>query len=282
MKAAVAGWFSTELGTATTGDLLAMRHVVRILESAGVEATVLGNPVTGFPVKWTLQPGPVDLLVWVCGPLSGTFPQQLRERVQARRWLAVDVSNVGKAEVNGIFDAILWRDSGHETTLDLAFHELLSLRPTVGILLAGPQHEYGGDDAEQVLATIKEWKNFTQFTWVNLDTRFPGNALGQDHPFAVVSQIQSVGALVTTRLHGLVLAAALGVPTVVIDQIPGGAKVTAQAQLLGRPVFKTPDITAETLERELQAIAPGSAGADLSKPNEHEVVQWLHAQLRLV
>jgi hypothetical protein len=281
MKAVVAGWFSSDLGTATTGDLLAMRHVVRILESAGIEATVLGAPLTGFPVNWTLHPGAVDIFVWVCGPLSGIFPGQLRERIEAKRWLAVDVSNVGKAEVNDIFDAILWRDSGDKSSLDLAFHELLSLSPTIGILLAGPQHEYSADDAEQVLAIIEEWKNLTQFTWINLDTKFPANALGQDHPFAVVSQIRNVDALVTTRLHGLVLATALGVPTVVIDQIPGGAKVTAQAQLLGLPVFKAADITAETLERKLQAVAPDSAGPHMSKPNEHEVVQWLHEQLRL-
>jgi polysaccharide pyruvyl transferase WcaK-like protein len=42
-------------------------------------------------------------------------------------------------------------------------------------------------------------------------------------------------AVVTTRLHGLVLALKHGVPAVAIDPVIGGAKITQQARAVGWP-----------------------------------------------
>ena len=44
-----------------------------------------------------------------------------------------------------------------------------------------------------------------------------------------------VDALLTTRLHGMVLALKNGVPVVAIDAIRGGGKVTEQAHAIGWP-----------------------------------------------
>ena len=51
----------------------------------------------------------------------------------------------------------------------------------------------------------------------------------------VESLIARVDVVVTTRLHGLVLALKNGVPAVAVDPVRGGAKVCRQAQTLGWP-----------------------------------------------
>ncbi|MFC9926469.1 polysaccharide pyruvyl transferase family protein [Streptomyces sp. NPDC127190] len=43
--------------------------------------------------------------------------------------------------------------------------------------------------------------------------------------------------VVTTRLHGLVLALRTGTPVIAVDPVAGGAKVGAQARTLGRPAL---------------------------------------------
>ncbi len=58
---------------------------------------------------------------------------------------------------------------------------------------------------------------------------------------ATAAQVEAVIAradvVVTTRLHGLVLALKNGVPALAIDPVAGGAKVAAQAAAWGWPVL---------------------------------------------
>jgi hypothetical protein len=48
-------------------------------------------------------------------------------------------------------------------------------------------------------------------------------------------------AVVTTRLHGLVLGLKAGVPVLAVDPVAGGGKVTAQGKALGWPVVAAED-----------------------------------------
>ena len=48
-------------------------------------------------------------------------------------------------------------------------------------------------------------------------------------------------AVVTTRLHGMVLALKNGVPALAIDPIAGGAKIKRQAETIGWPIVFTAD-----------------------------------------
>jgi polysaccharide pyruvyl transferase WcaK-like protein len=59
--------------------------------------------------------------------------------------------------------------------------------------------------------------------------------------------------VLTTRLHGLVLALAQGVPALAIDPISGGAKVASQAQALNWPASMTVDALEDlALERHFE------------------------------
>ena len=68
-------------------------------------------------------------------------------------------------------------------------------------------------------------------------------------------------AVVTTRLHGLVLALRAGVPAAAVDPIAGGAKVAAQARAVGWPHVVTSDeVDDKTLRRVLDACLEPAAG----------------------
>ncbi len=43
--------------------------------------------------------------------------------------------------------------------------------------------------------------------------------------------------VVTTRLHGMVLALKNGVPAIAVDPIVGGAKITQQARAINWPIL---------------------------------------------
>jgi polysaccharide pyruvyl transferase WcaK-like protein len=56
--------------------------------------------------------------------------------------------------------------------------------------------------------------------------------------------------VITTRLHGTVLALKNGVPAIAIDPIAGGAKIRRQAETIGWPlIFNADEITDEDLQK---------------------------------
>jgi polysaccharide pyruvyl transferase WcaK-like protein len=79
---------------------------------------------------------------------------------------------------------------------------------------------------------------------LELDTRLDAReALACRTAERFTSLLARVDAVVTTRLHGLVLALRAGVPAVALDPIAGGAKVAAQAAALGWPAVRTVEDT---------------------------------------
>jgi len=106
--------------------------------------------------------------------------------------------------------------------------------PVTAVLLAQPQDEYGdglhGAAAEAIarLPDLRPTALFHTDTDLIDADRIRGAA-------EVTSLIARADAVVTTRLHGMVLSLRQGVPAVAIDAIPGGAKVTRQAAALGWP-----------------------------------------------
>jgi polysaccharide pyruvyl transferase WcaK-like protein len=71
---------------------------------------------------------------------------------------------------------------------------------------------------------------------VDIDTRLDQNRSGLRTSGEVEALISRMDLVLTTRLHGMVLAIKNGVPAVAVDAIAGGAKVTRQAESLGWPV----------------------------------------------
>jgi len=81
---------------------------------------------------------------------------------------------------------------------------------------------------------------------VPIDTRLDTNCTGLRSPAEVDSLIAGMDAVLTTRLHGMVLALKNGVPALAVDAIAGGSKVKRQAEAVGWPVV----FTAEALSDE--------------------------------
>ena len=70
---------------------------------------------------------------------------------------------------------------------------------------------------------------------VKIDTRLDTNQTGLRTPAEVESVIRKMDVVMTTRLHGLVLAIKNGVPVIAIDPVAGGAKIKRQAESIDWP-----------------------------------------------
>ena len=76
---------------------------------------------------------------------------------------------------------------------------------------------------------------------IAIDTRLDSNGTGLRTPAEVESVIARMDVILTTRLHGLVLALKNSVPAVVIDPVAGGAKIRRQTETIGWPLLFTAD-----------------------------------------
>ena len=84
---------------------------------------------------------------------------------------------------------------------------------------------------------------------VPIDTRLDINSTGLRTPAEVESLIARMDVVLTTRLHGMVLALKNGVPAIAIDPIAGGAKICRQAETIGwRLVFTVDALTDQALQ----------------------------------
>ena len=106
--------------------------------------------------------------------------------------------------------------------------------PVVGLILADRQKEYG-KKAKHAHANAAIEKLFAsrEAAVVQIDTRLDHNRTGLRTPGEIESLIARTDLVVTTRLHGTVLAIKNGVPALVIDPIAGGHKVTPASDNLG-------------------------------------------------
>ncbi|WP_129843227.1 polysaccharide pyruvyl transferase family protein [Streptomyces sp. RFCAC02] len=238
----VTGWFSFLDGEATAGDVLALRRVLAVLDGRGVPYDVAWSP--GFrPDGLALEdarPADYERLVFVCGPLHGPLVAGLHERFAGCRRVAVGVSVIDPDDpaVTG-FDAVLARDAaGRAPAADLSLRAPAEPRtPVVGLVLTQGQREYGARRAHgEVAERVTAWLADTRCAPVVLETRLDtsdGRLCAT--PAQFLSALERMDAVVTDRLHGLVLALRAGVPPVAVDPVRGGAKVTAQARACGWP-----------------------------------------------
>lgn len=234
-RALLVGWFSLAEMGATAGDLAACRTVSGWLDDAGWTYDVaLGPPFDGG-VDWRLlAPRDYSHVVHVCGPVGEDLVMAgVLKRFPHARLIAVDVSVVGGADAGNPFDTVIARDGDGPPRPDLAFAPGGREVPVVGVIRAHPQLEYQDGRHAEVDAAIDALMQRSQAAFVAIDTRLDLNSAGLRTPDEVESLIARMDAVVTSRLHGLVLALRNGVPALAIDPIPGGAKVRAQADATG-------------------------------------------------
>lgn len=273
----VVGWSSVLHGEATAGDVLAMRTVARGLRTAGVHHDTAWSAVMCPPGGLVLDDADPLLyshLVFVCGPATGAAVLELHERFAHCTRIAVGVSVLDPSDpaVAG-FHRVIARDRPHSPPRpDLAAVAPLAtaapegrLPPVLGIFLTAGQREYGARRRhETVIDTVRPWLDGLTAALLDLDTRLdPRDWRLATTPEQLLAVIGRLDAVVTMRMHGLVLALRAGVPALALDPVDGGGKVTAQAQALDWPaVLDAGDVTPSALDRSLQwCLAEGRQAA---------------------
>jgi hypothetical protein len=239
VKALVAGWFSFERMGATSGDLLVRDIVCQWLAGANCPFDVaVAKPFVGG-VDWqSADVSEYSHLIFVCGPFGDGWPiTDFLARFAACRLVGVNLSMVETLESWDPFDFLLERDSSSTSRPDLSFLSERPLVPVVGLVLVHDQKEYRGRALHHAAnEAIHRLVASREISAIHIDTRLDVNASGLRTAAEVESCIARMDLVLTTRLHGLVLALKNGVPALAIDPISGGGKVRRQAETIGWPL----------------------------------------------
>lgn len=269
MRILLTGWFSFVHGEATAGDVLSLDAVRSVLGRRPYD--VAWSPVFR-PGELTLEearPEAYTHVIFICGPLHGPQVRWLHERYGRCRRIAVGVSVIDPQDPAATgFDVIIPRDApGAVPSRDLSALPRFTPVPLAGIVLAPGQDEYGTERRhEWVRDRLTGWLAGQDCARLPLDTRLDS---GDWRSFATPDQLLSVigrlDVMVTTRLHGLVLALRCGVPALAVDPVAGGAKVAAQARAWDWPATLTTDeLSAAMLDRWWQWCL-SDAGRDAAR-----------------
>ncbi|MGC9449407.1 polysaccharide pyruvyl transferase family protein [Cereibacter johrii] len=238
-RALLVGHFST------VGDVEVLRQTEARLEALGMAYDVAPYTDARQSVdstwlnRYILDPERYSHVIVVCGPLTPAMAAQheiIFGRFKHCVHIGVNLTMVEPLAAFNPFEILLERDSDRTVRPDLSFRETPLRVPVVGLCLAGFQSEYGdrqkGSLAEQKLRRLIERSGAA---CIEMDTSVPAstNRFGLSNAAQFESICGRLDAMLTTRLHGMVLALKNGVPTIAIDPVGGGDKVTRQAHKLG-------------------------------------------------
>ena len=267
MRVLLAGWFSFLHGEATAGDLLALEAVQAALETAELDYDIAWSPVfrPGSLRIEDARPERYTHLVFACGPLHGEQFTLLHTRFAALRRIAVGVSVIDWSDpACAGFDLVLPRDGGTAPPeRDLASAVPLPRPlPVAGVALAAGQGEYGARRRhEQVNEALGAWMGGKECAPVVLETRLDtADWRLCSTPAAFLALVSRLDIVVTTRLHGLVLALRAGVPVLAVDPVHRGGKVAAQAAAWNWPVVTASQAADDGRLDELWDWCLGPAG----------------------
>jgi hypothetical protein len=251
----VAGWFSFEHMGASAGDLLARDITCSWLARAGRQFDIAGAPP--FPgIDWrTADASLYSDVVFVCGPVGNGPPiTEFLQRFRKMRLIGLNLTMLHDPSNWNPFDLLWERDSSSSCRPDMVFGSSEPYVPVVGLVLIDAQPEYGANDRLEVAnSSLRVLAERHQVAAVPIDTRLDINSTGLHTAAQVQSLIARMQVVLTTRLHGTVLALKAGVPVVAVDPVSGGGKVSRQARALGWPVaFDMETLNAEALDEALR------------------------------
>lgn len=260
MRTLVVGWSSVLHGEATAGDVLAMDAVAEALRTAGVPHDVAWSAVMCPPGGLRLDdadPARYTHLLFVCGPATGRSIAELHERFAHCRRIAVGVSVLDPEDpVTAGFHRVIARDGpGSGARRDLAARPVPQQVPVLGVYLTSGQHEYGARRRhDAVRSGLEEWLGRVDAARLPLDTRLDPRDWRLPATAAQVGSVLArLDAVVTMRMHGLVLALRAGVPVLAVDPVAGGGKVSAQARAWDWPgVLAADEIDGARLDEQLR------------------------------
>jgi polysaccharide pyruvyl transferase len=260
-RALVAGWFSFENTAAAVGDVLAKDLVCEWLDLAGVVYDVaLAPPLTGGVDYFSVDPARYSHLIFVCGPF---YKSNLLQRFEGCHRIGINLSMVEPVDSWNPFDLLLERDSSAATRPDITFLSSVPRVPVVGLVLGRMDENAGrpGSSYQIANAALQQLVESRDMSAVPIDTRLDIPTTGS---FRTAREIESLigrmDVVLTTRLHGLVLALKNGVPAIAIDPIPQGDKIRRQAEILGWPlIFTVDDVTTKSLQEAFDYAITESA-----------------------
>jgi len=205
-------------------------------------------------VDWkSVNPKSYSHVIFTCGPFGNGWPlTEFLSHFKGSNLIGIDLSMLDSLETWNPFHTLIERDSSRTSNPDISFLSKLNHVPVVGVILANPQKEYGANAGHQdVNDVIEKFLSNQKMSIVRIDTRLDiNNAYGLRTPAEIESLIAKMDIVITTRLHGLVLALKNQIPVVAIDAIHGGAKVRRQAETIGWPIILgTNDLTNTTLQQ---------------------------------
>jgi hypothetical protein len=234
----VTGWFSFPEVVATVGDLLARDVACSWLEQAGRKYDVASVPAfIDRGVDWrVVDPGRYDELLFVCGPFGAKdLIDALLARFSHCRLLGLNLSIPNRRQARR-FDVLFERDGPGPARPDITFLSELRLAPVIGVAVPRSHDEYDRVLHARVKRAITLALAHHSAVTIDVDTDLLDGERWRT-PAEVTALIARTDAVVTTRLHGLVLALRLGIPAVAIDVVRGGGKVTSQAETIGWPAI---------------------------------------------
>jgi hypothetical protein len=261
VRALVAGWFSFAAGHATAGDLLARDLVCEWLASAGCAYDIAAAPpFEGDVDLGAADPAAYSHAIFVCGPFEPkAMEAEFLGRFARCRVIGVNLTMTTPPAAWNPFDVLIERDSAAAARPDLVFRSPPGLLPVVGRCLV---EAYEGAQVQEANAAIARLVGSRPLAVVDIDTRLDRNATGLRSAAEIESLLARMDVVVTTRLHGMVMALRHGVPAIAIDPEPGGAKIARQAATIGWPVIFTIDrVTPEALRDALADCLTGDARA---------------------
>jgi hypothetical protein len=244
MRALIVGWFSYEGSDATAGDLLASDVVREWLSAAGIASDIaLASPFPGGVDVSRVNPADYGVVVFVCGPFmrshwEAAFLGQFADSVL----VGVNLSMRLPLDEWQPFDRLFERDSVRTAWPDLVYGSREARVPVIGDCRVEP---YGEADVPAADAAIDRLLRSREMAVVPIDTRLDVNRTGLRTKAEVESLVARMDAVVTTRLHGMVLSLKHGVPPVVIDPEVGGGRIRRQAEAVGWPAVTSVDVLSD-------------------------------------
>lgn len=236
MRVLIAGWPSFATAEPSAGDVLAMEAVHEALSRAGAAAETAWSPAfrPDGPSLADAEPERYSHLVFVSGSVHGEQVRRLHTRYGHCRRIAVGVSVIDPTDPAVLgFHEVLPRDGGgEEPRRDLAAGRTVGDVPVAGVLFAAVQPGYGGRRRhDEIEDRLSRWLGTRHCALLQLESRLaPYGWRTPASPAQVEAIIRRMDLVVTTSLHGLVLALKNGIPVLAVDPVEGGARVGAQAR----------------------------------------------------
>ncbi|MEQ1575372.1 MAG: polysaccharide pyruvyl transferase family protein [Vicinamibacterales bacterium] len=285
MRALVAGWFSFDDMGASAGDILCRDAVSGWLRDADIDVVLATAPPFIDGVAWeSVARESIDAVVFVCGPFGNGWPiPEFLNHFKGCPLVGVNLSMLQELKVWNPFDVLIERDSSRMTRPDVVFLCPTLRVPVAGVILVHPQREYGALGLhERANAALRALLDGRDIVRVDIDTRLDANETGLRSPAQVETLISRMDVVLTTRLHGTVLALKNGVPCVSIDPISGGAKIRRQADAIGWPYVFSADDLSMTRLREALDVCLSPHGRSLALSTAERAKQLLENYSTLV